>query len=152
MVELLQLRCRTVTVILYLISHIFKKSTPDLVRFTARHELYSIHRKMRQQGERLDPKSFYDTSHLQIEQLCPLKHLVHRINSFMLRTSVGSGPCKSKSIYDTHSLNENILWNICHPFKDTRPWREHCNFNTLLYYVSLISHPAKAGLERTYYP
>lgn len=74
---------------------------------------------MRQQGERFDLKSFCDTSHLQIEQLCPLKHLVHRINSFMLKTLVGSGPCKSKAIYDTHSMNENVLRNTYHPFKDT---------------------------------
>lgn len=121
MVELPQLRCRTVTVILYLILHIFKKSTPDLVRFTVRHELYFIHRKMRQQGERFDLKSFCDTCHLQIEQLCPLKHLVHRINSFMLRTLVGSGPYKSKSTYDTDCMNENVLRNTCHSFKDTWP-------------------------------
>lgn len=149
MVELLQLQCRTVTVILYLILHIFQKSTPDLVRFTARHELYFIHRKMRQQSERFDLKSFCDTSHLQIEQLCPLKHLVHRINSFVFRTLVRLGPYKSKCICDTHSMNENVLRNICHPFKDTQPWREHYNFSTLLYYVSLISHPTKVGLERT---
>lgn len=104
---------------------------------------------MRQQGERFDLKSFCDTSHLQIEQLCPLKHLAHRF-SFMFRTLVGSGPCKSNCIYDTYSMNENVLKNICHPFKDTqRPWREHYNFSTRLYYISLISHPTKARLERT---
>lgn len=46
-------------------------------------------------------------------------------------------------------MNENVLRNICHPFKDTWSWQEHYNFNTLFYYVLLISHPAKAGLERS---
>lgn len=93
MVELLQLQCRTMIVILQLILYIFKKSIPDLVRFITRHETYFIHRKMRQ-GKRFDLKSFYHTSHLKIKQLCPVSTLYAELTVLCLEHLQDQGHAK----------------------------------------------------------